>query len=626
MTRRRLLLIAGLCMAVALAVGLVARPGRRPDVEALTASFASPDAAARRDAADALGFQFPEGTRAVPVLVEALRDEDPSVRTASARALRRFADEAIVEAARIVSEDLTEGQGENMDPTEIPRVGILDAYQALGFAVGPCDVARGLLRTWRPETRQRAAIAIVGASLDHSNLAACRIALTWGLDDPDRRVRLAAAASLGLLAEVPALGESASVEVLEAEDSLLPSIETRVATTHNHYVVAMGSLGRSPGGGRRAAMALRAATAFDSWYAPVALLRMAVGSADARFVLLRHLSEEPTLGEWGADALAATQAWDVLASLLESADEPTRLGAARVLAGSGHATPRALRLLAESLRRANIPDGSGSLMTVIDEVATAVALGRAGSVASGESAELERRWREFVAESERREGQRLWVNFGTDTEPDVFAWAICCIDPRRADMRARIVAALRRGASPNQKLDSARKLILEAVESHPESDISILAGPPATLEAGPIIGWTAENGFLWGRNLGDPELMVEAIGRRGPAGRVFAPTLAALLDQEAARIEGEARALGWAVRATPEDRLRFLGQTGSDTALPGRLASLVHPEFALLIVHAIETVGVGSPAAFAALDRADALGSEVLHVAIARARRVLAAR
>src|SRR5947207_1293991 len=59
-------------------------------VEELARALESPEAAARAKAAGELGTMFPEGAAAVPVLIDAVEDEDPAVRAASIAALRRL--------------------------------------------------------------------------------------------------------------------------------------------------------------------------------------------------------------------------------------------------------------------------------------------------------------------------------------------------------------------------------------------------------------------------------------------------------------------------------------------------------------------------------------------------------
>lgn len=68
-------------------------------VSTMLRDLAAEDAVERRDAALALADIWPEGARAVPVLVAALDDEDGGVRDAAARSLAALGDRGVVSLA-----------------------------------------------------------------------------------------------------------------------------------------------------------------------------------------------------------------------------------------------------------------------------------------------------------------------------------------------------------------------------------------------------------------------------------------------------------------------------------------------------------------------------------------------
>src|SRR5262245_61687704 len=99
----------GILIAVAASLALAAPTARadepKVDVGAAIRALAAPDPAARKKAAEDLGRSYPEGTRGVPALVEARRDEDASVRSAVDEALRVLAERAFLEVAKFIRDE-----------------------------------------------------------------------------------------------------------------------------------------------------------------------------------------------------------------------------------------------------------------------------------------------------------------------------------------------------------------------------------------------------------------------------------------------------------------------------------------------------------------------------------------
>jgi hypothetical protein len=122
-----------------------AAPGAASDVATVAAGLEAPDAAARAKATEALGTRYPEAAAAVPVLLDATRDEEAAVRAAAVRALRLLGRRGQEDAAKAWT---------TMSAADLALLDeALRSVAALGRAAVPMDLAHLLIEALsaRPE-------------------------------------------------------------------------------------------------------------------------------------------------------------------------------------------------------------------------------------------------------------------------------------------------------------------------------------------------------------------------------------------------------------------------------------------------------------------------------------------
>ncbi|MFO0932291.1 MAG: hypothetical protein U1E39_06235 [Planctomycetota bacterium] len=120
-------------------------PAAANDVAAIAAGLEAPEAAARAKAAETLGARYPEAAVAVPVLLDATRDEDAAARTAAVRALRLLGRRGQEDAAKAWT---------TMPAADLALLDeALRVVAALGPAAMPLDLAHLLIEACgaRPE-------------------------------------------------------------------------------------------------------------------------------------------------------------------------------------------------------------------------------------------------------------------------------------------------------------------------------------------------------------------------------------------------------------------------------------------------------------------------------------------
>ncbi|MBL9089386.1 MAG: hypothetical protein JNM10_19765 [Planctomycetia bacterium] len=110
-------------------------PAAANDVATIAAGLEAPDAATRAKAAETLGARYPEAAVAVPVLLDATRNEDATVRTAAVRALRLLGRRGQEDAAKAWTTMSAAGLAFHHDVFRIVAV--------LGAATTPVDLAAG---------------------------------------------------------------------------------------------------------------------------------------------------------------------------------------------------------------------------------------------------------------------------------------------------------------------------------------------------------------------------------------------------------------------------------------------------------------------------------------------------
>lgn len=111
----------------------------KPDVATVAAGLEAKDAATRAKAAEALGTRYPEAASAVPVLLDAARDEDAAVRAAAVRALRLLGRRGQEDAAKAWTAMSAADLG-------VPPEGVRLVLR-LGLALTTTDLSHLLLET-----------------------------------------------------------------------------------------------------------------------------------------------------------------------------------------------------------------------------------------------------------------------------------------------------------------------------------------------------------------------------------------------------------------------------------------------------------------------------------------------
>ena len=114
-------------------------PAPAGDVATIAAGLEAPEAATRAKAAETLGTRYPEAAVAVPVLLDATRDDDATVRTAAVRALRLLGRRGQEDAAKAWT---TMSAADLGVPLEALRLVL-----RLGPALTPTDLSHVLLET-----------------------------------------------------------------------------------------------------------------------------------------------------------------------------------------------------------------------------------------------------------------------------------------------------------------------------------------------------------------------------------------------------------------------------------------------------------------------------------------------
>jgi HEAT repeat protein len=186
-------------------------------VESAMAGLAHRDPKARASAANALASAYPDATRAVPVLVDALEDDDAGVRNAASRCLDALGRAALPTLSRYLADESTPGRAEAFD--------VLSLLMGLGIMsnVKAWDLAAGAAGTPTPEVTYVAAVA----SGQRNFLPYCPV-LVHALTSSRQTERDLAAAALGILGWEAALisrGPTDSRDPLPRE----PALDTIVA-------------------------------------------------------------------------------------------------------------------------------------------------------------------------------------------------------------------------------------------------------------------------------------------------------------------------------------------------------------------------------------------------------------
>lgn len=197
------------------------------------------DPALRADAARSLGKAWPEGARSVPVLAEALEDEDERVREAAAESLEALASRGV--------EPILAFLGDEKDPQRRGLLKALETIRSLGAMVTPKDLAQYMMEEPRgglvfmgismgrrhhelsPTQANRVLLAYLGTCAD------ARRQPSLGIDDPKWP---GTAAAVAAFAGVLALGPSETRRVPpvllateEADDPVLEQLGTMMRFT-----------------------------------------------------------------------------------------------------------------------------------------------------------------------------------------------------------------------------------------------------------------------------------------------------------------------------------------------------------------------------------------------------------
>lgn len=311
------------------------------DTRVLLAQMVRGDAADRRGAATALGEAGLEGAAGVPVLIEALHDDDRGVRKAASASLQQL---GLLSAKPIL--DALEGDGSARDSA----VKFLVDASSIGAIVGPPDIA---------EAAQRlpcgALLFLLVGSVDSpvdpyvwrvldALCAHPRTAI--GREAPARRLALAVAASLGLRARrigtlAPQTSDEAClvpwdrvngffehrlgpIRVITmtllldhgwSSDAAVEALASRVddPLAGSMAASALGEIGPAA---RRAVPILRGR---DEFIALRALVRM----GDAEHVRTLLLAEDPSIRTYAALALAGEgDVDDTVVAVLQDALQP----------------------------------------------------------------------------------------------------------------------------------------------------------------------------------------------------------------------------------------------------------------------------------------------------------------
>jgi hypothetical protein len=592
--------LLGTLLAVVTVRGLSA-PERSVDVRAAVAGLASPEPAKRVAAAEVLGASFPEGARGVPALLEARRDEDASVREAVQAALRRLAEDGFVEAARLVESDLA--------PTDRWMRGLRELIQGDAFTLH--DIVGGWTRDLPLTSRVACALLfpVLPREVEPRDLVAI---YSWALDDPSPVARRAVAAGLCLIPILPRPLAPAPARVRHAEESLRRSYRRfadamepgpdggRVPGAGRFLPAGLLGLSPSPGAETAAFLAADAEDSGSEWPQPSwsALVRLAPRSEHAGAAVRTAASRRSTLHLGEARALVASGAEDDVVARLASKDPGTRVSAAVALVEGRHVTPDALDVLVKAL-------GNDVGYWLWD---APIALARSGEARRRAKPALLSLWNEQVEREKPGRPERGLA----------LAWLVWLVDPDRVDAQTHVSESLRvaYAGSDSTGLSDALPSLLAVLGSDPE----LTAARSAVMERMPDVVARLHDGKgpLDGED-GRWQDLVDSAGTLGAAARALAPSLASALDRTVSWSATQRRALEPDDLKSSAAKLDYFSRGEKSF----EFLRIEERGTAIALVNAIERIGVFAPATAAALDRADSLGGDDLHVAVARAERVL---
>ena len=306
-------------------------------IASLLESLASGDATARQEAADALGDRYPEATAGVPILIDALDDDDASVRTSA-------------------TETLTALGGRGLEPYRRLLKDAADPEQDLLHRI-----LTGAGRSANPEPKVLCAVMTRGNEAPVRRVATLATALLHGttpnaepifdvlidlLNDDDGDVRTAAAAALSLR----------GLEAVASRPASAPSAEALAAISSESPGVRFAGvrlLQISGATGPKSEDVLGKAVGDDSALVRVAaceaLLRLG-HAASATGTALEAAMREDGEGRYvAAEAMVQAGRKSRLAALLGDEDEGVRRAAAHALASAGAKNDAVVRLLHEWL-------------------------------------------------------------------------------------------------------------------------------------------------------------------------------------------------------------------------------------------------------------------------------------